>query len=109
MLAGSRASPLEVRKNARMTQYTAARSCVALRVTELRLNGNEDERHYDAVLNKYMHTHTHTHTRTHTHAAFHMGVMYIYTYNCIYRKKNKYDYDDVEEARGAWMLFWQTG
>eukprot|EP00959_Pyramimonas_sp_CCMP1952_P159576 3338021-Pyramimonas_sp.AAC.1 len=27
LLAGSRVSPLEVRKNARMTQYTAARSC----------------------------------------------------------------------------------
>jgi len=69
LLAGSRASPLEVRKNARIAEYTAARSCVALRVTELRLNGNEDERHYDAVLSKYMHTHAHT------HAAFHMGVM----------------------------------
>ena len=51
----------EVRKNARIAEYTAARSCVALRVTELRLNGNEDERHYDAVLSKYMHTHTRTH------------------------------------------------
>ena len=50
LLAGSRASPLEVRKNARMTQCTAARSCVALRVTELRLNGNEDERHYDVAV-----------------------------------------------------------
>ena len=48
-----------------------------MRVTELRLNGNEDERHYDAVLSKYMHTHTHTHT----HAAFHI---YSYTYTDIY-------------------------
>ena len=60
MIDGSGASPLEVRKNARMTQYTAASSCVEVRVTELRQNGNSDERHYDAVLNKYMHAHTHT-------------------------------------------------
>ena len=77
LLAGSRASPLEVRKNARMTQYTAARSCVALRVTELRLNGNEDERHYDAVLNKYMHTHAHTHMDTCIHTQMHT---YVHTY-----------------------------
>ena len=37
----------------------------------MRLNGNEDEKHYDAVPNKCMHTHTHT------HAAFHTGVMHI--------------------------------
>ena len=49
LLAGSRASPLEVRKNARMAQSRAMR---AMRVTELRLNGNEDERHYDAVHNE---------------------------------------------------------
>eukprot|EP00959_Pyramimonas_sp_CCMP1952_P462418 9483213-Pyramimonas_sp.AAC.1 len=78
LLAGPRASPLEVRENARATQRTAARSCAALRVAESRPSGNEDERHYDAVLNKYMHAHAHA------HAAFHMGVMRIYTYSCIY-------------------------
>ena len=84
LLAGSRASPLEVRKNARMTQYTAARSCVAMRVTELRLNGNEDERHYDAVLNNYMHTHTHTHT----HMQHSTWVLCIYTHIIAYIERH---------------------
>ena len=70
LLAGSRASPLEVRKNARMAQSRAMR---AMRVTELRLNGNEDERHYDAVLNNNMYTHAHTHAAVHVYS-------YIYTY-----------------------------
>ena len=70
MIGGYGVSPLEVRKNARMTRNSPESSCVAKRVTELRQNGNRDERHYDVVLNKYMHAHTHT------HAAFHMGVVY---------------------------------
>ena len=37
----------------------------------------EDERHYDAVLNKYMHTHTHTHMDTWINTQMHN---YVHTY-----------------------------
>ena len=49
LLGGSPTSPIEVRKHARMAQSQAMR---AMRVTSLRLNGNENERHYDAVHNE---------------------------------------------------------
>ena len=52
-----------------------------LRVTDLRLNGNEHERHYDAVLNKDIHTHTHTHMDTCIHTQIHNDVQtYVRAY-----------------------------
>ena len=62
----------------------------------MRLNGNEDERHYDRVLNKYMHIHTYAHT----HAAFHMGVMYIYSHIIAYIERHLGPAGHIKRALG---------